>query len=181
MQLTAIQTAIRSVAATVAALGSQPITIVSPVSGSNPPSLVLCRGDDYNATTAQRVVFSIPPTPVLAGNASTVVLFIRAAGTDRVQSTRYSTLLSQALDLMDGLTATATAQVLAFSLTHKQTANLPIDSTGTKALYEVVATFTDGSVRTLVTGPCRCDGQPALVNAPRAGCSSATCETSTRS
>ena len=112
----------RSVAATVAALGSQPITIVSPVSGSNPPSLVLCRGDDYNATTVQQVVFSIPLTPVLAGHASTVMLYLRAAGTERVQSTRYSTLLSQALDLENGLTTTATAQVLTFPLTHKQTA-----------------------------------------------------------
>ena len=133
-QLTAIQTAIASVAVAVAALGSEPITIVSPVSGSNPPSLVLCRGDDYNATTAQQVVFSIPPTPVLAGNASTVMLFIRAAGIERVQSTRYSTLLSQALDLTNGLTTTATAQVLTFPLTHKQTANLLIDPTGTRAI-----------------------------------------------
>ena len=149
-----LSAAVNSMATAVAALGTQPITIVSPVSGGNPPSLVLCRGDDYNATTVQPVVFSIPPAPVLTGNVSAVMLYVRTSSADRVQSTRYSRLLSQALDLTNGITITGTAQLLAFSLTHEQTGNLPIDLTGMKAFYEVVATFTDASVRTLVTGPC---------------------------
>jgi len=149
-----LSVAINSVATAVAALGTQPITIVSPVSGSNPPSLVLCRGDDYNVTTAQQVVFSIPLAPALSGNVSSVMLYVRTSSADRCQTTRFSRLLSQALDLTSGITITGTAQLLAFSVTHAQTGNLPIDPTGMKAFYEVVATFTDASVRTLVTGPC---------------------------
>ena len=134
-----------------------------PLSADVPATLSLFRGDDYNTTTQQEAVFSSIHWPILTGTVLQILLNIRKASTSRFQSVAYSTLVSQALQLNSAALSVSTVngvttQTLTFPLSAEQTNNLLIDENGTLQIYEVVATFYDGSVRTLTTGPVAVTG-----------------------
>lgn len=134
-------------------LASGTVTLVSPVSADNPPILRLVRGDDYNDTTLLPVAFSSTSWPTLSAvTCSALVFYIRRTEANRNQSERYSTLLTLPLDPATNVITDGTLQTITFELTHTQTRNLLVDS-GARQFYEILATFTDGSMRTLVTGP----------------------------
>ena len=124
-----------------------PINIISPVSADTRPTLTIIRGDAYNPTTAQRIIFTANGIPSL----TTAEVMLRIYATNGLKL-----VLADVATIVSG----TTLQTITFDLAGHQTYKLTPDSSGKLQSYEVVAKYLDGSARTIVLGPC------VVINAP---------------
>jgi len=109
-------------------------------------TLTLVKGDDYNATTHQEVVFDVDGCPEL-GVGDVATLYVRSAKklNALIRATAVSVAVTDALMV---------SQQFVFVLHGTQTHKLTADATGALQVFEVVVKFADGSQRTIVRGPC---------------------------
>ena len=135
-------------------LGSGWVTMTSPVDQAG-RALSIIRGDDYTLASGRTIDFVDPGDwPTLTG--ATLTFTVRnPAGVVQLLITGSLTLLTVGTQVIGDVVTPITKQLVRFQPTHTQTAAMAVATLYAPHLFDIQATLTDGTIRTLVLpGTC---------------------------